>query len=202
MIGRIRGVIAAKKPPELLIDIGGLHYEVQAPMTTFYHLPEIGEQTLLYTHLVVREDAHLLYGFYAERERNLFRSLIRVNGVGPKLALTILSGMEAETFVMCVQNEDSASLTSIPGIGRKTAERLIIETKDALAKWQLSDSNDTAQHISPASQANNDALSALTALGYKPNEAKRALSKVKQDDLNSEQLIRLALQQMVKGVSA
>ncbi len=202
MIGRIRGLIAAKKPPELLIDIGGLHYEVQAPMTTFYHLPEVGEQTCLYTHFVVREDAQLLYGFYAERERDLFRSLIRVNGVGPKLALTILSGMEAETFVLCVQNEDSSTLTSIPGIGRKTAERLIIETKDALAKWQLSAESTEQSPAITASAASDDALSALIALGYKPNEAKRAIQKVQQDDASSEQLIRLALQQMVKGVSA
>lgn len=202
MIGRLRGQIAAKKPPECLLDVGGVFYEVQAPMTTFYHLPEIGEQVCLHTHLVVREDAQLLYGFYTEQQRDLFRTLIKVNGVGPKLALTMLSGMEVNQLIQCIQNDDSQRLTSIPGIGRKTAERLIIETKDALAKWSIQNGHGTLQTSTPASAAGDDALAALIALGYKPNDAKRSLDKLETNDKSSEELIRLALQQMVKGVTA
>ncbi len=203
MIGRLRGLIAAKKPPECLLDVNGVFYEVQAPMTTFYHLPEVGNQTCLYTHFVVREDAQLLYGFYTERERDLFRALIKVNGVGPKLALTILSGMDVDSLLSCVQSGDSQRLTSIPGIGRKTAERLIIETKDALSKWQAQTSSTTATTASStANTANDDAMAALIALGYKANDAKRSLDKIDSTGKSSEELIRLALQQMLTGVSA
>lgn len=201
MIGRLRGIIAAKKPPECLLDVNGVFYEIQAPMTTFYHLPENGEQTCLYTHFVVREDAQQLYGFFTEQQRDLFRTLIKVNGVGPKLALTILSGMEVDQLIHCVQSNDSQRLISIPGIGRKTAERLIIETKDALAKWSTKNANDNPTMPS-ANQACDDATAALIALGYKPNDAKRSLDKIDQTDLSSEELIRLALKQMVKGVTA
>ncbi len=201
MIGRLRGIIAAKKPPECLLDVNGVFYEIQAPMTTFYHLPENGEQTCLYTHFVVREDAQQLYGFFTEQQRDLFRTLIKVNGVGPKLALTILSGMEVDQLIHCVQSNDSQRLISIPGIGRKTAERLIIETKDALAKWSTQTANDNPATPS-ANQACDDATAALIALGYKPNDAKRSLDKIDQTDLSSEEMIRLALKQMVKGVTA
>lgn len=203
MIGRLRGLIAAKKPPECLLDVNGVFYEIQAPMTTFYHLPEIGKQTCLYTHFVVREDAQLLYGFYTERERDLFRALIKVNGVGPKLALTILSGMDVDSLLSCVQSGDSQRLTGIPGIGRKTAERLIIETKDALSKWQAqTGSSPSAASSNAINSATDDAMAALIALGYKPNDAKRSLDKIDSKDKSSEELIRMALQQMLNGVSA
>lgn len=201
MIGRLRGLIAAKKPPECLLDVGGVFYELFAPMNTFYHLPEVGETACLHTHFVVREDAQQLYGFYSERERDLFRALIKVNGVGPKLALTMLSGMDVDSLIQCVQSEDAKRLTSIPGIGRKTAERLIIETKDALAKWSAQQLPEAS--TSPAvSNNNDDALAALVALGYKANDAKRSLDKIANDELSTEELIRLSLQQMVKGVTA
>ncbi len=202
MIGRLRGIILEKQPPQLLIDISGVGYEVFAPMSTFYHLPELKQEVTLHIHMVVREDAQLLYGFYKEQERALFRALIRVNGVGPKLALTILSGIEPDNFVRCVHNEDTSSLVGIPGIGKKTAERLIIETRDVLAQWHAPEINDIAGEsgsLVSTNQTLQDAISALTALGYKPNEAKRAVSQVHSDDLSSEDIIRQALKQMIKG---
>ncbi|MCH9643409.1 MAG: Holliday junction branch migration protein RuvA [Gammaproteobacteria bacterium] len=190
MIGRLTGIILTKAAPLLMIDVNGLGYEVFAPMNTFYHLPEEGKQVTLHTHFVVREDAQVLYGFYELRERDLFRALIKVNGVGPKLALAILSGMDANSFIQCVQQNNSASLVSIPGVGKKTAERLVIDMRDKFsAEEQVVDQGDVV----------NDALSALVALGYKANEAKRIIDKVYKPDLNSEQMIRLALSQMVKG---
>lgn len=202
MIGRLRGKILEKQPPLLILDVAGVGYEVSAPMTTFYHLPDLEQDVSLFTHLVVREDAQLLYGFYSERERALFRALIKVNGVGPKLALTILSGIEADNFVRCVREGDASSLVSIPGVGKKTAERLIIETRDALTQWEA-DENQQVAHgeftLNGDSQVLNDATSALVALGYKPAEAKKAISAVHQGGMNNEELIRLALKQMVKG---
>lgn len=192
MIGRLRGIIAHKSPPELLLDVGGVFYEIQAPMTSFYPMGDLGEPLTLHTHMVVREDAQLLYGFVTERERSLFRSLIRVNGVGPKLALTILSGIEADVFVACVQDGDSSSLTRIPGIGKKTAERLIIETRDALASWQHK-----LPTMATTSSCTDDAIAALTALGYKTNDAKRAVTRVAKEGLSSEDVIRLALKEML-----
>ena len=137
MIGRLRGILLEKQPPQLLLDLNGICYELQAPMSTFYRLPEIGQSITLYTHLIVREDAHLLYGFSQEHERTLFRTLIKVSGVGPKSALTILSGIEADAFVRCVMDNDVASLSPLPGIGKKTAERLVVEMRDRLADWQM-----------------------------------------------------------------
>jgi holliday junction DNA helicase RuvA len=195
MIGRLRGIIAEKHAPALLIDVGGVFYELSAPMTTFYNLPEVGETYTLFTHMVVREDAQLLYGFHNDRERSLFRSLIRVNGVGPKLALTILSGMEPERFVRCIQSEDASQLTGIPGIGKKTAERLIIETRDMLAKWEI---NLDASHTTTSETTQtDDAIAALGALGYKPIDAKRAVQGMDTADKTSEQIIRLALKEMM-----
>ena len=136
MIGRLRGVIVGKTPPELLLDVNGVGYEVQSPMSTFYVLPDVGQEITIHTHFVVREDAQLLFGFMAESERSLFRTLIKVNGVGPKLALTILSGIEAEQFVYCVQNNDSAALVKLPGVGKKTAERLLVEMRDKFDDWK------------------------------------------------------------------
>lgn len=197
MITRISGILLEKKAPLLMIDVNGIGYELQAPMSTFYQLPAVGAPITLLTHFIVREDAQLLFGFFHEQERKLFRALIKVNGVGPKLAMSILSGIEADQFVKCIQTQDSDTLTRIPGIGKKTAERLLIETRDALSDWESKTMSEAAMSVD-FNQAMRDAMSALTALGYKPQEAKRALSKVHQPNHNSEQLIRLALQQMMK----
>ncbi|MCH9769321.1 MAG: Holliday junction branch migration protein RuvA [Gammaproteobacteria bacterium] len=199
MIGYLSGKIISKHPPTLLIDVNGIGYEVQCPMSTFYQLDDEQLQVTLLTHFIVREDAQLLYGFMQAHERALFRALIKVNGVGPKLALTILSGIEPEQFVACVRANDSSSLVRIPGIGKKTAERLIVEMRDALKDWQTTNSNN-ADPISQIS-AFDDAISALTALGYKNNEAQRAVNQVAGQSDNCETLIRLALQQMLKGAS-
>lgn len=202
MIGRLFGKIIEKTPPLLILDVNGVGYEVFSPLSTFYNLPDLNQNVQLLTHMIVREDAMLLYGFSQARERALFRSLIKVSGVGPKLALTILSGIEPDQFVTCIQQNDASSLINIPGIGKKTAERLMIEMRDALAKWELSiptTDNQTASTTQTISQQNNiitDAISALTALGYKPNDAKRMINKVYAPNLNSEALIRLALQKM------
>lgn len=197
MIGFLRGTIIEKHPPLLMIEVGGVGYEVYAPMSTFYHLPDLQQPVTLLTHLVVREDAHLLYGFGQRQERDLFRALIKVNGVGPKLALGILSGITTHEFVQCVQDNDVSRLVHIPGIGKKTAERLVIETRDALAHW--SSTAAIAPTLSAEQRYIEDAISALTTLGYKPNEAQRAIKQVQHQGRNSEELIRLALQKMVPG---
>lgn len=195
MIGRLHGILLGKKPPRLLIDVAGVGYEVSAPMTTFYELPEIGNEITLHTHLAVREDAHVLYGFLREQDRQLFRILIKVSGVGPKLALAILSGMSVDEFAGLVQIGDSAALTKLPGVGKKTAERLIVEMRDRLKDWQ---GVTLAPEMSMSStmSANNtvkDAVSALVSLGYKPQEASRMVSQVESEGLSSEEMIRLAL---------
>ncbi len=201
MIGRLRGKVLARQAPELLIDVGGVGYEVLAPMTTFYKLGAAGDDVVLHTHLVVREDAHLLFGFATLEERALFRELIKVNGVGPKLALGILSGIEGEAFVRCVQDGDVATLTRIPGIGKKTAERLVIEMRDRLkALGDVALKGGKASFISaaPATPA-QDAQSALESLGYKPQEAAKAIAAVnKEEGLRSEELIRRALKSLAK----
>ncbi len=200
MIGRLRGILVEKAPPRLLIEVGGVGYEVDAPMITFYRLPEVGKEVTLLTHLVVREDAQLLYGFNHEQERALFRSLIKVSNVGPKLALAILSGMEAEMFVRCIINNDTASLVRVPGVGKKTAERLVIEMRDKLTDWNLDNSITLASiNTTGGNQIVQEAISALIALGYKPQEASRAVTQVNQDAMTSEDLIRQALRQMLKG---
>lgn len=199
MIGRLRGKLLEKNPPRLLIEVNGVGYEVDAPMYTFYRLPHLGEEVILFTHLVQREDAQLLFGFAQEQERSLFRSLIKVSAVGPKLALAILSGIEPDAFVECVQNNDTASLTRIPGIGKKTAERLIIEMRDRLQDWTIAGVSSPQLIDSTISKAANDAISALQALGYKPNEARQAISKIQKDHDSSEELIRHALRNMIKG---
>lgn len=201
MITRISGTLLEKKAPALVVDVSGIGYELLAPMSTFYQLPNVGDAVTLFTHLSIREDAHVLFGFYEAQERALFRALIKVNGIGPKLALTILSGIEAEQFVRCIQAQDTSSLIRIPGIGKKIAERLIIETRDTLATWQPDSTNNTSMqsHFLGTNQTMEDAVAALTALGYKPHEAKKAIASIHQSDHNSEQLIRLALQKMVRG---
>lgn len=202
MIGRIKGVLVEKQAPMLLVDVSGVGYEVEAPMTTFYRLPELGKEVVLHTHFVVREDAQLLYGFSEKPERELFRLLIKVNGVGPKLALTLLSGMEGKEFVRCVQDHDTQTLVKLPGVGKKTAERLVIEMQDKLK--QFSDWQPEPTLASPAVDGVrsgkieiSEAESALIALGYKPQEASRAIAALDTDGLKSEEIIRRALKNMV-----
>ena len=205
MIGRLKGIVIEKHPPHLLLDVSGVGYEVEAPMSLFYRLPEAGEEAIVYTHFVVREDAQLLYGFCDKQERELFRTLIKVNGVGPKLGLTILSGIDASEFVRCVYNNDTSSLVKLPGVGKKTAERLVVELKDKLAKWQVSVSDTQGLVGTPledsvlqrATDIEQEAVSALVALGYKPQDASKVVARVMQEDISSEELIRLALRSML-----
>ncbi|MCU7874086.1 MAG: Holliday junction branch migration protein RuvA [Candidatus Thiodiazotropha sp. (ex Lucinoma borealis)] len=201
MIGRLRGELAHKQAPHLLIDINGVGYELEAPLSTFFTMPEIGQQVILYTHLAIREDAHVLYAFATQSERTLFRSLLKVSGIGAKMALAILSGMSADEFSRCVETEDVASLVRLPGIGRKTAERLIVEMRDRLAK--LGDLSavgmpSQGEHSTRPVTASSDAVSALVALGYKPQDASRMVKAVKKDGMDSETLIRAALQGTVQ----
>ncbi|WP_455233906.1 Holliday junction branch migration protein RuvA [Thiogranum longum] len=202
MIGFLRGILRDKQPPDLLIEIGGIGYEVEAPMTTFYELPAVGESVTLFTHLAVREDAHTLYGFSKVSDRSLFRSLIKVNGVGAKLALTILSGMDAGHFAACVQSGDTAALVKLPGVGKKTAERLIVEMRDRLSDWEVPAG--TAGGAGPAARPDvanpvEEAVTALIALGYKPQEASRMVRAVDSSDMTTEEIIRSALQATVKS---
>jgi Holliday junction DNA helicase RuvA len=198
LIGHLRGKLAAKHPPLLLVDVGGVGYEVEAPMSTFYGLPGVGADVSLHTHLVVREDAHILFGFGTERERSLFRELIKVSGVGPRIALGILSGASVDEFHRCVEAQDVASLTRIPGIGRKTAERLIIEMRDRLKAL-----GGVAFAVSPggvpgASSPQAEAFSALVALGYKPAEVTRLLQGLDPTVTTTEEMIRHALRSAAK----
>jgi Holliday junction DNA helicase RuvA len=192
MIGSVRGRIASKTPPQLTVDVGGLGYELEAPMSTFFLLPAVGDEVRLLTHLVVREDAHILYAFATENERRLFRSLIKVSGVGPKIALALLSGISVEAFALCVQNEDIAALTRVPGIGRKTAERLVVEMRDRLGP--ASDPGASAAASTPLPSPEAEAFGALVALGYKPAEATRLLKAAGPGTHSTEELIRRALQ--------
>ena len=198
MIGRLRGTLAEKQPPHVLVEVGGVGYELEVPMSTLYRLPGVGEPLTLHTHLV-GEDAHLLYGFAEKRERELFRELIRLNGVGPKLALALMSGLEVDELVRCVQTGDTKALTRVPGVGKKTAERLLVELKDRFQVWESMPGAPLV--VEPAraasvSSAEADAVSALVALGFKPAEASRAVALVDEDGLSSEELIRRALKGM------
>jgi Holliday junction DNA helicase RuvA len=196
MIGSVRGRIASKTPPQLMVDVGGLGYELEAPMSTFFHLPAVGQEVSLLTHLVVREDAHVLYAFATEGERRLFRSLIKVSGVGPKIALALLSGISVEAFSRCVVNEDITALTKVPGIGRKTAERLVVEMRDRLGDPTAS-SNGVAVGGVPvpvSASPEAEAYAALVALGYRPAEATRLLKAIGPGTHSTEELIRRALQ--------
>jgi Holliday junction DNA helicase RuvA len=197
MIGLLRGKILDKQPPQLLLDVNGVGYEVDAPMTTFYELPDVGAEVTLFTHLAVREDAHTLYGFAKRTDRDLFRKLLKVNGVGARLALTILSGMETRVFITCVQAGDTGALVKLPGIGKKTAERLIIELRDRLemsAEAVTSAATAAALTASPV----EDAVSALVGLGYKPQDASRMVRSLETANLSSEEIIRSALQTVVQ----
>ena len=201
MIGRLSGQLLEKQPPELLIDVNGVGYEVSAPMSTFYALPDVGEKVIIHTHMVVREDAQLLYGFSTQSERTLFRILIKINGVGPKLALTVLSGITADEFIRCIHDNDAAALVRLPGIGKKTAERLIVELRDKVgAEAESSDTSSSPGLMSVSSVKSPiaDAVSALVALGYKPNDASKMVRSIETEGMNTEEIIRQALQGMAK----
>ena len=193
MIGYLSGIILHKQAPELVLDVHGVGYEITASMNTFYQLPAVGQPLKLFTHFVVREDAQQLYGFYTEQERSMFRLLIKVNGVGPKMAITLLSSIAPTDFVQCIHDNDTARLVRLPGVGKKTAERLIIEMRDRLKHW--TGSGFVAVNISAEEQ---DALSALITLGYKPQEAKQALDKNTGKANSSQEMIRFALKLLAK----
>ncbi len=189
MIGFLKGTLVGKRPPSLTIEVAGVGYEVDAPMSTFYKLPEIGQPLTLVTHLLVREDAHVLYGFVTESERELFRSLLKVTGVGARTALGVLSGMSVEGFHRCIREKNVASLMKLPGIGRKTAERLVLEMADRLPKEADGVEPARAAPATPAGEAHE----ALLALGYKPAEAERMLKGLDAGSMRTEELIREAL---------
>ena len=200
MIGRLRGTLVEKHPPRLVVDCHGVGYELEAPMTTIWSLPDLNHEVLLYTQLIVREDAHLLFGFATVAERRLFQSLLKVSGVGAKVALAILSGIQADEFVLCVQQGDTARLTALPGIGKKTAERLIVEMRDRVADW--SDGTPfvpTAAAVNTAPDAVSDAISGLIALGYKPQDASRFVHALDTAGKPSEEIIREVLKGLVRG---
>jgi Holliday junction DNA helicase RuvA len=200
VIGQIEGKLLAKNPPEVLVEVAGIAYEIQVPMSTLYQLPDIGQDVRLHTHFVVREDAQILYGFYHSKDKDMFRSLIRVNGVGPKMALGILSGMEVDDFVQTVRSNDINTMVSMPGIGKKTAERLIIEMRDKLSGWDSDNAKSSPESKSGPSAITKDAEIAMVKLGYKPQHAARAIAQVLKDNpdaMDSEQLIRLSLKSMV-----
>lgn len=202
MIGRLQGTLIEKHASSLLIDVQGVSYEVDAPLSTFYKLPALGEKVLLWTHLVVREDAHLLYGFAEREERTLFRTLIKVNGVGPKMALGLLSGIEPDAFVRCIEHGDVTTLTKIPGIGKKTAERLVMEMRDRLKELSplavIQQAGGARLSLPAEPTAAEEAESALVALGYKPADAQKAIAAVKNEHETAQELIRAALRRMVK----
>lgn len=198
MIARLHGLLVEKRAPSMVIDVVGVGYEVEAPMPVFYDLPEVGAEITLHIHQVVREDALLLYGFTSRFERDLFRALIRINGVGPKLALALLSGIEAERLVQCIELEDSASLVKIPGVGKKTAERLVIEMSDRLSKLEGRPTTATgAASSSTANQAEDDAVAALQTLGYREKDARKAITALEdRSSLTAELMIRHALKRL------
>lgn len=197
MIGFLRGILVHKEPPRLVVEVSGVGYEVEAPMSTWTRLPAIGEQVQLRTHLIIREDQHLLYGFATEAERRLFRDLLKVSGVGARIGLAILSGMTVEEFVQCVQTRDTAVLTRVPGVGRKTAERLVVELRDRIEEMATAGVVGTAMASAPASgpavTPQSEALNALVSLGYKPAEARRMIEQARPDGDTTADLLRAAL---------
>jgi Holliday junction DNA helicase RuvA len=207
MIGRLRGVLLEKQPPEVLIEVSGVGYEVQLPMSSFYALPDAGQEAIIYTHFVVREDAQLLYGFADKHERAMFRELIKVNGVGPKLGLAILSGMSANQFVQCIHNDAVTTLVKLPGVGKKTAERLVVEMKDRLKNWTGADLltpesdkmvfENELTNSAASGNAKDEAISALVSLGYKPVLAEKVIQQVYQEGMDCEALIRSSLKSML-----
>ncbi|CUB03960.1 Holliday junction branch migration protein RuvA [Marinomonas fungiae] len=199
MIGRIVGTLVEKSPPELLVDVGGIGYEIMASMSTIYELPAIGQSVILHTHFQVKEDAHSLYGFITKDERALFRILIKVNGIGPKMALSVLSSMSPSELILAVQESQVDSLTKIPGVGKRTAERLVVELRDKLGHAAKQDLfTERAVVVQVQTDPRQEAEAALIALGYKPQEAARAIAKLPKDESNSETLIRAALKSMLK----
>ncbi|VUD52779.1 Holliday junction ATP-dependent DNA helicase RuvA [Thalassocella blandensis] len=206
MIGRLFGKVLEKQAPYLLIDVHGVGYEVQAPMTTFYRLPEVGGEVVLHTHFAVSEVSQQLYGFVSSQDRQLFRLLIKVNGVGPKMAIGIMS-MESNDFVRCVMDDNITALVKVPGVGKKTAERLMIEMRDKLKDWNVPRASvegdvitldDSGPSAVTGNQIIQEAESALIALGYKPTEAAKAVSAAMNEDITrSEELIRAALKSML-----
>ncbi len=198
MIGLLKGLLVEKQPPVLILDVGGVGYEVEAPMSTFYSLPKIGESVTLLIHMVVREDALLLYGFATQAEKKLFRELIKISGVGAKMALTILSGSSVDDFTNTVVAGDADRLTGLPGVGKKTAARLIVEMRDRLGSPDMLPAGMSLQADGGGSDPISEAHHALTALGYKPQEATRLLKDLASENASSEELIRLALKRAIK----
>lgn len=196
MIGSIRGRLAVKSPPQIIVECGGVGYEIETPMSTFFELPEVGAELSLLTHLHVREDAHTLYGFATGEEKALFRSLLKVNGVGARMALAILSGMSVAHFYRAVQHEDTATLIKIPGVGRKTAERLIIEMRDRIGGDTVILPKTAGARVA-ADDPRGEAFDALVALGYKPQEVKRLMGQIDVEDKSAEDIIRAALRMAV-----
>ena len=202
MIGRLRGILLEKAPGRILVDAGGLGYELEIPYTTYFSLPDLGQETVLHTHLSVREDAHSLYGFGTRPDRDLFRLLIKTTGVGPKLALALLSGLDTEQFARCVERDDVTALTKVPGIGKKTAERLLMEMRDRIGQLEAplgAAANREAGSVPREKDPAAEAEAALIALGYRPQEAARAVNAVVEPDMTSELIIRLALRGMLRG---
>ena len=195
MIGHLKGKIISKSPPQVLLEVQGIGYEVLCPMSTFYELDNLSDDVLLFTHLSIKEDAHTLFGFITKDEKNVFRELIRVNGVGPKVALAILSNLSVHSLVECISTEDADLLAKTPGIGKKTALKLIVELQDRLSKLDLAGSKANSSEIKQNSNPNSkQAIEALQSLGFKAKEANRMVSKIEDQELSTEQLIRLALQ--------
>jgi len=195
MIGHLKGKIISKSPPEVLLEVQGIGYEVLCPMSTIYELDNLSDDVLLFTHLSIKEDAHTLFGFITKDEKNVFRELIRVNGVGPKVALAILSNLSVHSLVECISTEDADLLAKTPGIGKKTALKLIVELQDRLSKLDLARSLANSIEIKQNSNPNSkQAIEALQSLGFKAKEANRMVSKIEDQELSTEQLIRLALQ--------
>jgi len=198
MIARLAGTLIHKLPPLMVIDIGGVGYEVEAPLSVFYDLPETGQAVVILTHLSIKDDSHTLYGFSSESQRTVFRQLLKVSGIGAKLALTILSGASSEELAAYVAHEDSAALTRIPGIGKKTAERIIMELRDKLHVVPLPRAQGQGSQPAAPASAVSEAITALNALGYRPQESGNMVRAVAQPELTVEEIIRLALQSMVK----
>ena len=197
MIGRLSGKLVLKTPPQLILDVGGVGYEIEAPMSTFYQLPTVGDHVVLFTHLTVREDAHLLFGFASQQEKSLFRELIKLSGVGPKLALAVLSGVGVDEFWALVRSGDAARLTKLPGVGKKTAERMVLELREKAG----ASGSSTAQSVSMAGAMASplaEARSALEALGYRPAEAIKLTEAFSSDELGTDQIIREALKRAVR----
>jgi Holliday junction DNA helicase RuvA len=192
MIGSLRGKITSKQAPQIIVECQGVGYEVETPMSTFLDLPGVGEELFLHTHLLVREDAQILYGFSSLEEKSLFRMLLKISGVGAKMGLAILSTMSSADFQRCVEYEDSATLVKIPGVGKKTAERLIIEMRDKIDK---SPTVPGASRVAVAASPKSEAVDALIALGYKANEVNKLIGTMDVDGQSAEDIIRKALRQ-------